>query len=234
MVVSLHRHHLVELSHLHSLIADGSIDTFIADCVVLPPVEGLCVAEGAWRAAQVLRRHVPALLGLLLGLVLQLGLLECGAWRSNFPIIDRLARVEVLNQLVHLGNPFVIFLKAAYLAVEQTVLFVAHLKMLLQAFDVGAQILVLVGQLRVEVLLEVQVTLHVVHFAVPEVQLVSLLTVVLLHESDAASDIPLLTIFVLHVILEGLHSILQSLLVRIEGRAERFGPLALFSRSDLL
>ena len=234
MVVSLDRDHLIKLSHLHSLIAAGSINTFIFDCAFLPPIEGLCVAEGAWRAAQVLRCHIPALFGLLLGLVLQLGLLECGAWRSNFPIIDRLARVEVLNQLVHLGNPFVIFFKAAYLAFEQTVLFVAHLKMLLQAFDVGAQILVLVGQLRVEVLLEVQVTLHVVHFAVPEVQLASLLTVVLLHESDAARDIPLLAIFVPHVVLEGLHSALQSLLVCIEGRAERFGPLALFSRSDLL
>ena len=202
MVVSLDGDHLIELSHLHSLIACDSIDTFIANCVILPPVEGLRVSEGAWRAAQVLRRHVPALLGLLLGLVLQLGLLESGAWSSNFLIIDRLARVEVLNQLVHLGNPFVIFFEAANLAFEQTVLFVAHLKMLLQAFDICAQILVLVGQLRVEVLLEVQVTLHVVHFAVPEVQLVSLLTVVLLHESDAARDVPLLAIFVLHLIFE--------------------------------
>lgn len=234
MVVSFHRDHLIEFSHLHSLIAAGSIDTFIADIVLLPPVEGLRATEGARRAAQVLRCHIPALLGLLLGLVLQLGLLECGAWSSNFPISDRLARVEVLNQLVHLGNPFVIFLKAAYLAVEQTVLFVAHLKVLLEAFDIRAQILVLVGQLRVEVLLEVQVTLHVVHFAVPEVQLVSLLAVVLLHESDATRDIALLPVFVLHVILEGLHSTLQSLLVCIEGCSERFSSLALFSRSDLL
>ena len=234
MVVPPDGGHLIELPHLHSLITAGIIDAFKADSVILPPVHGLCATEGAWRAAQVLRRHVPALLGLLVGLILQLGLFKGGAWSSNFLSIDRLARVEVLNQLVHLGNPFVIFLKAANLAVEQTVLFVAHLKMLLQAFDIRAQILVLVGQLRVEALLEVQVTLHVVHFAVPEVQLVSLLTVVLLHESDAARDVPLLTVFILHLNFEGLHSTLQSLLVCIESRAERFSPLALFSRSDLL
>ena len=99
-------------------------------------------------------------------------------------------------------------------------LFVAHLEMLLQAFDIRAQILVLLSKFRIKVLLEVQVTLHVVYFAVPEVQLVSLLAVVLLHESDAARDVPFLTVFIPQLIFEGLHSVLQSLLVGIEGRAE--------------
>ena len=41
--------------------------------------------------------------------------------------------------------------------------------------------LILISQFRVEVLMEVQVTLHISHLSVPEVEFTALLVVVLLH-----------------------------------------------------
>ena len=65
-------------------------------------------------------------------------------------------------------------------------LLVAHLQVLLEAFHISAQVLILLSQLRIETLLEVQVSLHVVDFAIPKVQFVSLLAIVLFHERDPA------------------------------------------------
>lgn len=99
-------------------------------------------------------------------------------------------------------------------------LLVTHLEMLLEAFDISAQALVLVSQLGIEILLEVQVTLHVVHFAVPEVQFVSLLAIVLFHESNATGNILLLSVLRLEVIFKRLNPILQGLLVGVESGAK--------------
>ena len=80
--------------------------------------------------------------------------------------------------------------------------------------------LVLVSQLRIEILREVQVTLHVIYFTIPEVKLISLLRVVLLHESHAPGHVLLLSILFFDGAFKGLNSILQGLLVSIEGCAE--------------
>ena len=106
--------------------------------------------------------------------------------------------------------------------------------MRLEALNISAQVLVLIGQLRVEVLREIQVTLHVIHFAIPEVQLVPLLRVVLLHKSHATSYILFLTIIFFESALEVMHSVLQGLLVSVEGCAQRLSSLTLFLRSDFL
>ena len=118
----------------------------------------------------------------MISLVLELSLLPSPTWCSNFLIVDRFARVEVLNQLVHFSDPLVVLLQASNLAIEQIVLLVAHLQVLLEAFHISAQVLILLSQLRIETLLEVQVSLHVVDFAIPKVQFVSLLAIVLFHE----------------------------------------------------
>ena len=110
-IIPLDSHLLFELLRIGSLT--GSY------VVVLPSIERLSIGEGAWRASQVFRCHIPAFFGLLLGLVLALRLLPGFAWRSNcIPVVDWLARIEVLNELVHLGDPFVIFLEASNLTIE--------------------------------------------------------------------------------------------------------------------
>ena len=76
-------------------------------------------------------------------------------WGGNFIILDRFASMDVLNQLVHLSNPLVVLLQASDLLIEQVVLFVTHLKVLLQALNISAELLVLICQLHVEILLEV-------------------------------------------------------------------------------
>ena len=91
--------------------------------------------------------------------------------------------------------------------------------MLLEALNIRSQVLVFLSELGVEVLLEVQVTLHVVNLAIPEVELVPLLAIILLHQGDTASDITLLSIFLLEIVLERLNSTLKSLLVSIESGA---------------
>ena len=188
--VPLHRDLLIELLNVHSLIGRlvcTSINTAFTS-VILPSIEVLCVGERASRGpSQVLRRHIPALLSRLLGPVLELGLLPGFAGCSNFLLTgSNFTSIEVLNELVHFRDPFVVFLEGANLAIEQAVLLVAHLEVLLEALDVGAQVLVLLRQLPIEALLKVQVTLHVIHFPIPKVQLVSLLAIVLFHEGDTA------------------------------------------------
>ena len=105
--------------------------------------------------------------------------------------------MDILNELVHLGNSFVIFLQANYLLVEDVMLLVTHLKVLFEAVDIDTQLLVLICKLHVEVLLEVQVTLHVRHLSIPEVELASLLLIVLLHQGHSAIHVPLLAIHLL-------------------------------------
>lgn len=102
--------------------------------------------------------------------------------------------------------------------------------MLLQALDVLAQRLVLICQLHVEVLLEVQVTLHVRHFAVPEVELASLLLIVLLHERQTAVNFTLAFLLALQVLLEELDAIHHGLLVRVEGRTQLLSPVSFLLR----
>ena len=189
LAVSLHCDLLIELLDVHSLIVSCSVCTPIktglasVSSLILPSIEVLCIGKRAtWRASQVLRRHIPPLLSLLIRLVLELSLLPSPARCSNFLIVDRFARVEVLNQLVHFSDPLVVLLQASNLAIEQIVLLVAHLQVLLEAFHISAQVLILLSQLRIETLLEVQVSLHVVDFAIPKVQFVSLLAIVLFHE----------------------------------------------------
>lgn len=110
-IIPLDSHLLFEFLNVHSLTGSD---------IILPSVERLCVGKGtAWGSPQILRCHIPPFFGLLLGLVLALCLLPSFAWRSNsILVVDRLARIEVLNKLVHLGDPFVIFLKASNLAIQ--------------------------------------------------------------------------------------------------------------------
>jgi len=138
--VPLHRDLLIELLNVHSLIGRlvcTSINTAFAS-VILPSIEVLCVGERACSRgpSQVLRRHIPALLSRLLGPVLELGLLPGFAGCSNFLLTgSNFTSIEVLNELVHFRDPFVVFLEGANLAIEQAVLLVAHLEVLLEALD---------------------------------------------------------------------------------------------------
>jgi hypothetical protein len=94
-----------------------------------------------------------------------------------------------MHQLVHLGNSLVVFLETTDLSVQKTVLLVAHIEMLLQALHVFTKLLIFISNLHVEILLEVQVALHVSNFSVPEVKLTPLLSVVLLHQGHASGHI---------------------------------------------
>lgn len=138
----------------------------------------------------------------------------------------------ILHKLVHLCNPFVVFLKTCNLPVQQIVLFVAHLEVFLEAVHVCAERTILLSKLRVEVLLEVEVSLHVGHFAVPKIEFASLLLIILLHQGDSSANVRVLDIFFLEIGLKGLNSDLQCLLVRVESCSERFSPLSLFLRLD--
>ena len=71
--------------------------------------------------------------------------------------------------------------------------------MRLQALNISAKLLILICKLHVEVLLEVQVSLHICDLTVPEVELISLLRVILLHEGDASINISLRVVFLLDV-----------------------------------
>lgn len=87
-------------------------------------------------------------------------------------------------------------------------LFVAEFEVLLQAFDITSQALVLFSQLCVEVLLEVKVTLHVVDLAVPEVKFVALLAIVLLHECHSSGYVFLFAVLLPDIVLQQLNSAL--------------------------
>ena len=78
-------------------------------------------------------------------------------------------------------------------------------------------------------MLEVQVSLHIRDFAVPEVELVPLLRVILLHEGDAPVHIPLRSVFLLEAYLQLVEPLLHGVLVGVEGSAQ-----LLSSRSLLL
>lgn len=141
---------------------------------------------------------MPALLGGLLLLVVLLCFLVHVAWGCNFIVVHRsLAFTNVLNKLVHLGHALVILLESIDLLVEEGMLFVTHLKVLFEAVDIDAQLLILISKLHVEVLLEVQITLHIGDLAVPKVQLTSLLLIILLHQGDAMVHLSLLLVFFL-------------------------------------
>ena len=167
-------------------------------------------------ASDVFTGHVPTFLCILLNLVLQLVLLINVARCSNFLIVDGFALADILDEFVHLGDAFVVFMQASDLAVQQVVLFVPHLKVLLQAVDIGAQRLVLISKLSVEILLEVQVTLHVCHFSIPKVELTSLLLIVLFHQSDSSHDIFLLILALLETLIKNRNLVLKCLFISIE------------------
>jgi len=127
-----------------------------------------------------------------------------------------------MHQLVHLGNSLVVLLKTANLSVQKTVLLVAHIEVLLQALHVFTKLLIFIGNLHVEILLEVQVTLHVSNFSVPKVELASLLVVILLHQGHASGHITSTGLFLFEVLLQGLDSAVKSLFVGVEGSTQRF------------
>ena len=108
------------------------------------------------------------------------------------------------------------------------------LEMPAETLNVSLQRLVLVSQLRVEILMEVQVTLHISYLAVPEVELAALLTVVLLHEADAARHIFRLLLFFAQLPFHILQTVHHGLLVGIECGAETFGSVSLLLRLDSL
>jgi len=87
-------------------------------------------------------------------------------------------------------------------------LFVTKFEVLFQAFNITSKALVFFGQLCAEVLLEVQVTLHVVDLAIPEVKLVALLAIVLLHEGHSIGYVFLLAVLLPDVILQLLNTAL--------------------------
>ena len=102
-----------------------------------------------------------------------------------------------MNELVHSSDSLVIFLQAHNLLIEELLLLVTHLEVRLQALNISTELLILICKLHVEVLLEVQVTLHICDFTVPEVELISLLGVILFHEGDTSVHIPLRVVFLL-------------------------------------
>ena len=61
---------------------------------------------------------------------------------SNF-LIDWLSSMDVLNELVHLGDAFIVLLKSSNLTIEKRMFFVSHLKVLPQAFNITAERLIL-------------------------------------------------------------------------------------------
>ena len=95
--------------------------------------------------------------------------------RSGNFLTDWLASMDVLNELVHLGDALIVLFESSNLPIKQRMLFIAHLQVLLQAFDIAAESLVLLRQLLVEVILEVQISLHVRDLAIPVVELTALL-----------------------------------------------------------
>ena len=118
-------------------------------------------------------------------LILHLNLLPSVLLSANFLGSVRIRRfplAHLLNKLEHLSDAVVVLLQAADLLVQDGVLLVSHLEVLLQTLNVLLERMVLIGELRVEVLMEIQVALHVRHFTVPEVELTTLLLVVLIHK----------------------------------------------------
>ena len=185
------------------------------------------VGERVGRASDVLRGHIPPLLGLLSSLVICLTHLPGAARSCNFLSIDRFATGDILNELVHLCDPLIVFLEATYLTLEQTLLLVSEVEMLLEAFNVGAQRLVFISQFSVEVLLEVHVTTHVRNFSVPEVELSSLLLIVLLHKSDSTGHIFRPSLPFLEGSLQSFDTIIEGLLVCVKGCSQLLGSLTL-------
>lgn len=139
-----------------------------------------------------------------------------------------------MDQLVHLCNSFVIFLESSDLTVQEALLLISQVKVFLEALDIGAKLLVFIGQLGVEILLEVHITLHVGHFTIPEVELAALLGVILLHQGNSSVDVSCLTILLFEGHLEALDSLCQSMLVGIEGCSKLLGTLALLLSLGLL
>lgn len=176
--------------------------------LVVASVEVNSVGEGvrgdcAAPSAHVFRGHLPPFLCVLLGLVCKFLLLIHVARRSNFLVLCRaLAFSNILDQLVHLGHPFIVFVEACDLAVQQVVLLVSHFEVGFEAVDVGAKGSVLVCKLHIEILLEVKITLHVGHFSVPEVKLAALLLVILFHQGNSLHDIVLTFFTVFEAVVE--------------------------------
>ena len=106
--------------------------------------------------------------------------------------------------------------------------------MLLEAVDIDAELLVLISELLIEVLLEVQVTLHIGDLAVPEVKLAPLLLVILLHQGDAMVHFSLLLIFFLDLGVKVIDTTLHGIFVSIKGCSELLSSLSLLISLDLL
>ena len=106
--------------------------------------------------------------------------------------------------------------------------------MLLETFDISSQLLIFIGQLDIEILLEVHISLHVSDLAVPEVQLIALLGIVSLHKGDSLADVNVLVIFLFDVFFKMVDAVLQSLLVSVEGGSEGFSSFSFLVGSDFL
>jgi hypothetical protein len=158
-----------------------------------------------------------ALLGRLLSLVLLFGVVVASVG-SNF-IIKLFGGVDVLDQLVHACDPIVVLLEALDLHREDTLFLVFHLKALFQTINVVHEGPVLFCELRVEVVLEVHVSSHVGHLAIPESKFISLHLVVGLHVVDTLCQISLRVVFVLDHILKLLYALLESSTVSLESKS---------------
>lgn len=139
-----------------------------------------------------------------------------------------------MHKLVHLCNPLIVFLESTDLTDEEIVFFVSHLKVLLETLNICAQRLILICKLDIKVLLEVHISLHIGHFAVPEIKFISLHGVVLLHQDHSLGHISLLIFFFFDTVLQRLHTPLQGLFVGIKSGSQGFSPLSLLLGSDLL
>lgn len=105
---------------------------------IVPSGPLLSVGKRVTNATVVLRGNLPALLGLLLGLVILLCRLPCHARGCNFPVVKRLALGHIVHELVHLGDSLVVFLETVDLTVQEAVLLVTHLQVLLQTVHVAS------------------------------------------------------------------------------------------------
>ena len=82
--------------------------------------------------------------------------------------------------------------------------------------------------------MEIQVTLHVCHLAIPEVHFAALLVVILLHERNSTDHFSCLLVFLTYLFLKVLETVHHRLLISIESSTEALGPITLFLRFDFL
>ena len=119
-------------------------------------------------------------------------------------------------------------MKASDLSGQQVLLFVLQFKVLLQIVNVRLELPILLTKSSVELLLEIQISPHICHFSVPEVELVTLMVIILLSLCQSALNLGSLSFFQLQVLLQFLHPLSQGILVSVESSSKLRRFVSLF------